>query len=298
MDHQFEFMSGIIDRYDELKYGLLSAQTFDQEHFGFPPIYYKIMETDRVRVRCFQQAFQKYDGFKGAVVCEAGVGTLALTQHYLPEVKKAFLIENNPNLSDFIHSELQKNGWSDKVELIIGDAMQVQLPEKVDYIVGELMSIYCANEYQVQIFKHLRQFLKPEGKLIPEKIINLAQLGYAEFDEQHRHYPLFFTRHLPMLVSSQEQVNSIDLYTEQEENIKKDVPMRAILSGQANCVLMSSWVQTAEGINFTGTDSLMPPTVLKLEEEVFLQAGRVYELNVDFSYGTSLDQASFSVRMS
>jgi len=290
----FEFLSKIIDRYDDLKYSLLKAQTFSEAHFGFPPIYYKIMETDEVRVKAFTKAFEKYD-FTDKVVCEAGVGTLALTQHFLPVVKKAYLIENNPDLKDFISEKLDEKGWSNKVEVIFGDALKVELPEKVDYVVGELMSIFCANEYQVQIFKHLRQFLKPEGKLLPERIVNIAQLAYADFDATYKHYPLNFTRHLPECLSLQSVVNTIDLYTEDVSNIEKQLSIKPIMSGLANAVFMRSFVQVAEGCNFTGTDSLMPPTVCKLEKPVQLQTGKPVELNCNYSYGTSLDDARFWV---
>ena len=73
----------IIDNFDDLKYALLDAQTFDPKHYGFPEIYYKIMETDQVRVNAFRRAFAHYNNLKDAVVCEAGIGRLALTQHYL-----------------------------------------------------------------------------------------------------------------------------------------------------------------------------------------------------------------------
>lgn len=285
----------IVENYSQLKYGLLDAQTFDPDHYGFPAIYYKIMETDHVRVKGYTDAFKKYNNFKGATVCEAGVGTLALTQHYLPYVKKAYLIENNPNVIDFIKSELDKNGWSSKVELIVGDAMKLELPEQVDYIVGELMSIYCANEYQVQIFRHLRQFLKPDGKLLPEHILNLVQLGHIDFDENVKHYPIMFTRHLPMLMSNQELVNRIDLYNETEDKVAVTISLKAMLSGTINCAYMSSWVQVAEGANFTGTDSLMPPTIIKLENSVEVKAGEELKLKIVFEYGTSLDQAVFEL---
>ncbi len=283
----------VIDNFDNLKYALLDAQTFSEEHYGFPEIYYKVMETDRVRVNAFINAFKKYDMMRDKVVCEAGVGTLALTKHFLPYVKKAYLIENNPNLTEFIKKELSKNGWSHKVEFIVGDAMKLELPEKVDYIVGELMSIYCANEYQVQIFKHLRQFLKPEGKLIPEKIINLAQLTYAEFEHGHTHYPLLFTRHWPELLSTQGIVNVTDLYTENQLEINSQTSLIGYLSGKANSVLMHSLVELAEGINFTGTDSLMPPTVTQLKKEIDIQSGQKYVLNSNYTYGTNLNQAKF-----
>ena len=289
----FDFHSKLVDNYKDLKYSLLEAQTFSQEHYGFPPIYYKIMKPDEISVGAYQKAFSKYN-FKDKVVCEAGIGTLALTQHFLDDVKKAYLIENNPDLKDFIQQKINENGWQDKVELIFGDALTLQLPEKVDYIVGELMSIYCGNEYQVQIFKHLRQFLKPGGKLLPERIVNIGQLAYAEFD-QYKHYPLNFTRHLPEQLSLQTEINTIDLYKEEELRIQKQVNIIPNMSGKVNALYMHSFVQVAEGCNFTGTDSLMPPTVCKLEKEIEVKQGSSVTLHTDYTYGTSLDQAKFWV---
>ena len=68
------------------------------------------METDTTRVEAFRKAFEHYD-FTNKVVCEAGIGTLALTKHFLRFVKKAYLIGNNPDLKDFIEKEIAKNGW-------------------------------------------------------------------------------------------------------------------------------------------------------------------------------------------
>jgi len=291
----FDFISKVVDHYDKLKYALLEAQTFNPETYGFPNFYYKVMETDQLRVDAFRAAFKKYGGLKNKVVCEVGVGTLALTKHYLNDVKKAYLIESNPNVIPLVKKELKKNGWDKKVELIHADALTLELPEKVDYIVGELMSIFCANEYQVQIFKHMRQFLKPKGKLIPEKIINLAQLCYASFDEPYGHYPLFFTRHLPEQFTPQKVINTIDLYKEKKLRIQRKTKFKPLLSGTVNAIYMHSFIQVAEGANFTGTDSLMPPTVIKLRRPVKVKAGVTVTLNSDYHYGTSLDEAKFWV---
>lgn len=290
-----ELISTIVENYSSLKYELLKAQTFDPKHYGFPKICYTMMETDTQRVNAYKRAFRFYNNFKDKVVCEAGVGTLALTKHFLPHVKHAYLIENNPNLIGFIQEELVRNGWADKTTLIVGDAMKVDLPVKVDYIVGELMSIYCANEFQVQIFKHLRQFLKPEGKLVPEKIVNLAQLCEAEFEYDHNHYPIMFSRHLPMMISKQEILNVTDLYQDTEMQVSTSIDLDIVLTGMANAVFMSSWVQLAEGVNFSGTDSLMPPTVKQLEEPVLLKTGNTTTLNAHYKYGTNLDIATFKI---
>ncbi|MEO1515175.1 MAG: methyltransferase domain-containing protein [Bacteroidota bacterium] len=292
-ESKFDFISKVVDHYDKLKYALLEAQTFDEEHFGFPNFYYKVMETDTVRVDAFRNAFKKYRNLKNKVVCEIGVGTLALTKHYLPYVKKAYLIESNPNVINIIQKELKANGWADKCVVMHADALTMELPEKVDYIIGELMSIFCANELQVQIFKHMRRFLKPNGKLLPEKIINLAQLCHASFEDGHGHYPLFFTRHLPTQYTPQKPINTINLYRESKVHIQRQTRFKPMLSGTVNAVYLHSWIQVAEGCNFTGTDSLMPPTVVKLSRPMKVKSGETVVLSSDYQYGTSLKKAKF-----
>ncbi len=249
------------------------------------------METDQRRIGAFKRAFAQFNNLQEAVVCEAGVGSLALSQHFLPYCKKAYLIENNPELILPIKEKLHKNGWTHKTELIVGDARQVELPEAVDFIVGELMSIFCANEYQVQIFRHLQAFLRPKGHFLPQKIFNLAQVGSAEFEDGHRHYPLLFTRYWPELLSTQTLLNTIDFHTDTPDFVSVCQPFQCILSGKANCILMQSFVQIAEGVNFTGTDSLMPPTVLQLQAEALLVSGQTYQLHLSFQYGGDLNDA-------
>lgn len=283
-----ELFENIIDNYDALKYKLLEAQTFDEAHFGFPEIYYKIMESDRQRVNAFKQAFE-INNFKDAVVCEIGVGTLPLTKAYMPYVKKAYLIENNPNLIPFIKKEIAKYPWADKVEVFYADALTVQLPEPVDYVVGELMSIYCANEFQVQIFQHMRQFLKPGGKLLPNRVINFARFCTAEFEEGINHYPISFTRHQPMFLSQQFLVNEIELLNETKQGVHLSFSTPVWFSGTINALYLESYVEITEGANFTGTDSLMPPTILKTTNTQKVKAGDLVHIDLTFDYGSSLD---------
>ncbi|CAM1361345.1 rRNA adenine N-6-methyltransferase family protein [Tenacibaculum xiamenense] len=287
-----KLFESIIDNYENLKYGLLEAQTFDENHFGFPEIYYKIMESDEQRVNAFKKAFELHNNFKDAVVCEIGVGTLPLTKLYMPHVKKAYLIENNPDLIPFIQKEVAKYDWADKVEVVFADALTVELPEKVDHIIGELMSIYCANEFQVQIFQHMRNYLKPEGHLFPNRIVNFARLCEAEIDDNIHHYPVMFTRHQPMFLSQQFLVNEIELLKEKKQGVKLSFSVPVLFSGTINALYLESYVEVSEGANFTGTDSLMPPTVLKTTNTLEVKAGDLIHIDFSFNYGCSLDKIS------
>jgi predicted RNA methylase len=290
-----DFYHELINQYPTEKYGLLKAQTFNTKHFGFPEIYYKIMETDAQRVGAFKRAFEYYDDLKDKVICEVGVGKLALTRHYLPFVKKAYLIESNVEVISFIQSEIKSLGFEDKVELIVADALTVELAESVDFIIAEMMSIFCANEFQVQVFKHLRQFLKKDGHLIPEKIQNFAQLAYNDFDLGIDHFPLNFTRHLPEFLSTTQLVNQIDLYKEKNMKVEKETVFEPIFEGKVNALYLQSFVNLAKGVNFTGTDSLMPPTVIKTANTIRVKPNDKIMLKSSYSYGTSLDEAVFQL---
>lgn len=287
-----ELFEKVIDNYESLKYGLLDAQTFNEAHYGFPEVYYKIMETDKQRVNAFKKAFELNNNFKDAVVCEIGVGTMPLTKLYMPHVKKAYLIENNPDLIPFIKKEVAKHPWAAKVEVIFADALTVELPEKVDHVIGELMSIYCANEFQVQIFQHMRNYLKPEGKLFPNRIVNFARLCEAEIDEDIHHYPVMFTRHQPMFLSQQFLVNEIELLKEKKQGVKLSFSVPVLFTGKVNALYLESYVEVSEGANFTGTDSLMPPTVLKTTNTLDVKAGDLIHIDFSFDYGSSLDKIS------
>jgi predicted RNA methylase len=168
---QDELISKLIDDYESLRYYPKKLGIFDSNHCGFPLMSYKTMDTDQLLISSFINAFKRHIIFKNAVVYQVGVGRLALTNTFLNFCRHTYLVESNPALTDFIRAEIEKNDWDKKVTFFVEDALKIKLPEKIDYIVGELMGIWCVNEYQVRIFRHIRQWLKhPDGRLFPEKI--------------------------------------------------------------------------------------------------------------------------------
>ncbi len=112
-----QIINYIVRNYQDIKYSLLYAQTFDEKNFGFSGLYYKMLESDRTRINSFRNAFSYYNNFKNSVICEIGFGTLCLSEIYLPFVKKAYLIESNPELFDLIEQKISDNAWDTKAEL-------------------------------------------------------------------------------------------------------------------------------------------------------------------------------------
>ena len=152
------------------------------------------------------------------------------------------------------------------------------------------MSIYCANEFQVQIFQHMRQYLRPGGQCFPHRIVNFARLAEAQLDDGIRHYPVMFTRHQPMFLSQQFLVSEIELWRERRTAIDLGFPVPTLFGGTVNALYLESYVEITPGANFTGTDSLMPPTIIGTDNTQDVVAGDLVHVDLDFTYGTSLDE--------
>ena len=114
----------------------------------------------------------------------------------------------------------------------------------------------------------------------------------AEIDPSIHHYPVNFTRHQPMFLTQQFLVNEIELLKEKKQGVKLSFSVPVLFSGTVNALYLESYVEVTEGANFTGTDSLMPPTVLKTTNTQEVKAGDLVHIDFTFDYGSSLDKIS------
>jgi predicted RNA methylase len=57
-----------------------------------------------------------------------------------------------------------------------GDASKIELPEKIDVLICELLCTGQFFEPQVQVINHLRKYFKPDTKIIPQQVESYIQL--------------------------------------------------------------------------------------------------------------------------
>ena len=139
--------------------------------------------------------------------------------------------------------------------------------------------------------------LKPGGKTIPEKIINVAELCNTNYDfhDIRIKAPIAqFTgiKH-PIIMTESRVVNTISFTKENDREINLSSKFTAITSGIINSVRLSSIVKIADGINFYSTDTLMPLTIVPLKDEIFVKEGQEIELIVKYNHRDSLNNAFF-----
>ncbi|MFT5647293.1 MAG: hypothetical protein ACI976_001983, partial [Aureispira sp.] len=76
---------------------------------------------------------------------------------------------------------------------------------------------------------------------------------------------------------------------ETKQGVHLNFSTPVLFSGTINALYLESYVEITEGANFTGTDSLMPPTILKTTNTQKVKAGDLVHIDLTFDYGSSLD---------
>src|ERR1044072_7847759 len=89
---------------------------------------------------------------------------------------RVYAIEANDDVAEVAQALIAENGFSDRITLINADAGTVDLPEKADVIVSELLNCAGFNEYDGQPLMKVRDhYLKPGGRMIPQRIRHLIR---------------------------------------------------------------------------------------------------------------------------
>lgn len=155
----------------------------------YDAILYYAMTYDNVRNHSYEVALKKV--VKDKVVVDIGTGKDVVWAKFCAEhgAKKVYAIEMQLEAYEQATSYVKSLGLSDKISVIHGDATQMQLPEKVDLCVSELIGVIGNSEGAVSILNDARRFLKEDGIMIPQRCVtNIAAVYLPETFASQPHF--------------------------------------------------------------------------------------------------------------
>ncbi|KAI0787942.1 PRMT5-domain-containing protein [Fomes fomentarius] len=140
-------------------------------------ITYQTFEQDPVKYRNYEEAIylalKDRLTYERVTICVAGAGRGPLVARALKAIERAkveafvYAVEKNPNAYVTLQ-ERHKTEWGDeKVRLLYGDMRVLEVPEKVDILVSELLGSFGDNELSPECLDGATRFLKSEGISIP-----------------------------------------------------------------------------------------------------------------------------------
>lgn len=213
---------------------------------NFKLSYHLEMVSDPERVGQFKKAIDKVVN-KDTVFCELGCGSGIFSIHAAKTAKKVYAIELDPAVYEFAKKNIEASGLTN-IELINANALEVKLPEMVDVIFCEMLSIWMIDEPQVLVMNGaVKNLLKPSGVTIPEKIINICELCETDymFDgiELKASIAQFTGIRQPRVLTQSKVFNEIILKNINDVNVDDTVSFKPLTSSIANSIRLTSLVK-------------------------------------------------------
>jgi len=132
--------------------------------------YHKKLIEDKARCEAFRRAIHQIVK-KGNTVADIGTGSGLLAYFaLLAGASKVYAIEIG-NIIEDARKVAMANSFAEKIDFIKGLSTEVNLPEKVDVIVSEILGPFALEENIVKCLVDAKtRFLKKGGKMIPSLI--------------------------------------------------------------------------------------------------------------------------------
>ncbi|WP_309667137.1 50S ribosomal protein L11 methyltransferase [Tabrizicola sp.] len=141
--------------------------------------------SDGNRNRLFYQALKNSITSESCVLdIGSGTGVWAIAAACLG-ARRVVAVEQDQLLIGLIKALAQANGVANRVEVVQGDALQVELSREFDIVISETIGHLVFDEQIVPIMIAARErFLKPDGVLIPQTVSLVA--APAHFESQRK----------------------------------------------------------------------------------------------------------------
>ncbi|KAG6895340.1 hypothetical protein C0992_001762 [Termitomyces sp. T32_za158] len=138
------------------------------------------------------QALRDWAGEDKITFCIAGAGRGPLVARCLRAIERSgraafvYAVEKNPNAYVTLQDR-QRREWGERVQLLFGDMRFMDVPQRVDILVSELLGSFGDNELSPECLDGAMRFLKPKGISIPSSYTaHLAPLSSSRLFNEAR----------------------------------------------------------------------------------------------------------------
>jgi predicted RNA methylase len=250
---------------------------------------------DVVRTTSFQTAIDRTVQ-RGDVVLEVGAGTGILSLFAAAAgARKVFAVEIDEYLCDCLAETVRANGLTGIIEVLPGDAREIDLPPAVDVVIAELIDTGLVEELQIPVLNSLleRGVATTATRFIPDAYHTEVQLMWM--DERLYGHVIRAPRHeSPFFAEDDEWVQFLALERSpralvwsgrfaagpHEPEVSRNLTLPVRPGGPVNALKLCGRVVIAEGLEVGATNVMNGDKLLPL--------GREYDLptmDLSISYG-------------
>lgn len=159
------------------------------EYFVYDDLIYFALSSDTRRNDVYRRSMARC--LPGRTVLEIGTGAEAVLARMCIEegARKVYAVEILEASANKARSRIAELGLSDRIEVILGDATQVTLPEPVDACVSEIVGAIGGSEAAAFIMNQVHRLLAPGARILPER--SVTRIAAVELPEAFLEAPSF-----------------------------------------------------------------------------------------------------------
>lgn len=148
------------------------------DYLVYNELLYQFMVRDSLRTELYEKVIRRK--VKDKIVVEIGTGSQLIWSLLCLKAgaRKIYAIEENETAIKAAKQLAEQKGVIEKIEFIRGLSTEVNLPEKADICISEIIGCIGNSEGVAMYLNDAKRFLKPNGKMIPEGCITLLSPGF------------------------------------------------------------------------------------------------------------------------
>ena len=225
--------------------------------FKTTPYHFDLLK-DIERLSAFSKAIEEYAGNKNLAFdlgCGSGVLSYFLS-FYFDEIVSLEI--------DFKAYECAKDNLNSfkNIDVVNIDVLDFDFNKKADLIVCEMLDTALIDEEEIPILNYAKNFLKPGGEIIPQGIINAAELVNMQRNYIHWDENASYEAYSPQVIYSQ-----FNFKDEINPQCEYDLAFKSNKDGIINGLKITTFTKLNDNLIAGPTPMLNPPLLIPLDEK-------------------------------
>lgn len=234
---------------------------------------------DRDRLSVFFEAIEDYDSNMD-IAYDLGCGSGVLSYFLSSKFKEIIAFEVDRKAFQCAKENL--HGF-DNIEVINSNVLDYDFTKKADLIVCEMLDTALIDEEEIPVLNYAKKFLKEGGRIIPQGIINAAELISMERDYVHWDEGAKYE-----VISDEIVYSQFDFLDEINPEFKATLKLKAKKDGSANGLKITTYTKLNENLIAGPLPMLNPPLLIPLDERQ-VKVNDFIEVEIKYIMGNGIE---------
>lgn len=258
----------------------LKSQTPNHMKFKVTPYHYDLLR-DNERLSVFHEAIKDFasdNNSNNLTVFDIGCGSGILSFFSKTYFKDILSIEIEPKIASYAMDNLKE---FENIEVINTDATTFKFPKKADLIICEMLDTALIDEEQIPALLNAKKYLNENGKIIPESIINMAEL--IDMPRENIHYDDSQYKVLSDLITY-DKINFLDDFKETFDEV---LTFKITEDSTVNGLKLTTFTILYNNIITGPTPMMNPPLFIPLNPKV-VKCNDLIKLRLKYHMGKGI----------